>query len=767
MTEAEDRCTDPENSMEKICIFVLFFLGADLWEISAHEETGVSGGTITIKCSHSYASTNVKYFCKGACNDEDVLISSRKSKTASDKRFTIKDEGNTFYVTISHLTVGDSGTYWCGIERMGVDTYNKVVLRVKEGIKKHRNINVPHSVSNETDNISSKKLVYIGASLGMVVLALAILLLIFFRRRNKITSPSSEKVEDTVYAAPSNMKQDGHITTSSSVSKEDQHTADTSRDVANNIYSNITISSKPQVEPDGLFYATVSFNRHTDCSTMTPRLTEVTYSAIECKSIDASKHSYCKTESGLDQKNNNNRNNNQVNWTDAEVGLTMRILLQFILFFMTAGCVFLLSVSGNRERPAIICKNAPLQLTAYHGGSVSISCKYSRAERDGIRSFCRNNKSNHCINLISTNKAELARKDKYSLKDNKTREEYNVTLSELTSEDTGRYRCAVERSEGNTTTCLTEIQLQISTWDQIPSKNMTANTGGSAYIHCDYPEIHKTNEKFLCKGKSPFTCEKLIQTTKEDKDDDKGRFLIRDNRGKNSFYVHISNVSTADSGVYWCGSDGTWQQTGFNNTRLVVENRRPASKRNNQPQSEESNKEGSAEEESSEDEENSPDKAGVIGGVVGGLVVLLILVVVLVLFRSKLPCTQDYMENGVMSFFSVCFAASGSSEQGKNTGQITEGQPDYEEIENQQVTSAGVVQTVYSTLNPPADQLHYASINFQKDSVSVSTGQAALPDVNKNVSSDCDYSSVVTRGSARPAEAERTVYSTVSIPEEP
>lgn len=93
--------------------------------------TGVLGEEITIKCSHINAFSNVKYFCKGTCENEDILISSREKKT--NERYSISDQGNTFYVTISHLTEDDSGTYWCGIDRLGLNTHNKVVLTVIEG----------------------------------------------------------------------------------------------------------------------------------------------------------------------------------------------------------------------------------------------------------------------------------------------------------------------------------------------------------------------------------------------------------------------------------------------------------------------------------------------------------------------------------------------------------------------------------------------------------------------------------------------------------
>lgn len=83
---------------------------------------------ITITCSHSNAFSNTKYFCKEQCTYEDVLVSTA-DKTTSEK-YRIRDEGNTFFVTISDLTEDDSGTYWCGIDRKGPDTYNKVVLQV-------------------------------------------------------------------------------------------------------------------------------------------------------------------------------------------------------------------------------------------------------------------------------------------------------------------------------------------------------------------------------------------------------------------------------------------------------------------------------------------------------------------------------------------------------------------------------------------------------------------------------------------------------------
>ncbi|XP_073331913.1 uncharacterized protein [Pagrus major] len=293
--------------METIFLMLLGLLGG-LRETEALSVTGVLGETVKIKCTHANAFSNVKYFCKGKCRNEDILISSRKEKKDSNGRYKISDEGNTFDVTISHLTEADSGRYWCGIDRFGLDTYQEVILTVREGNKKEPENDLsdtPQSNSNEEVNpkaSSSKKLVYIGAGLGVVLLALVIVLVIFFRHRSRNVSASSGKVQDTVYATPLCQKQDAnHITTSSSTATEDQETGGrtnsilssssvrhqlTSKGHDDNIYSNVNVSLESQMQPDGLVYSTVSFNKH--CSSVTPRPAVVTYSTINNISTDES-----------------------------------------------------------------------------------------------------------------------------------------------------------------------------------------------------------------------------------------------------------------------------------------------------------------------------------------------------------------------------------------------------------------------------------------------------------------------------------------------
>lgn len=108
----------------------------------------------------------------------------------------------------------------------------------------------------------------------------------------------------------------------------------------------------------------------------------------------------------------------------------------------------------------------------------------------------------------------------------------------------------------------------MSAWDDLTPKVVHV-TEESARIQCNYSDSHEGNDKFLCKGKNPVNCQELINTTEQDKVDN-GRFSIRDYKRKKYFYVYMKNVSTADSGTYWCGCDRTRQHAEYTKIHLSV-----------------------------------------------------------------------------------------------------------------------------------------------------------------------------------------------------
>ncbi|XP_069385596.1 polymeric immunoglobulin receptor-like [Paralichthys olivaceus] len=692
------------SSMDKV--FLILILVGGFWETEATSVTGDLGGDVTISCSHTNAEGNIKYFCKDPCKDKDVLI---RSNDESKSRYSIEDKGNTFSVTISHLTEDDTGTYFCGIDRVLKDTFNKVVLTVIKGrthdpdgdfsqstVGEAFTTNAAHlafstnaahlafTAPGPTKSDSAEKLMYTGIGLGVVLLALAVVLLIFFKHRNGDISTSSGKYQKTDYASPSSLTGNNHdIITSSSSAKDDEATdgPKTSRYLS-----------------DELFYSCVNFNTQADRSSVTPSPAETTYSIITHMATDESAV-YC-----------------------------------------NVSIVSTLSVTGSKgEDEHIRCVNAPVWQTAFLGGSVNINCSYPRAEGSTIKYFQRENESSDCTTLISMHVSPKTMKDRFSLTDHKEQGVYTVNIAMLRQEDTGRYRCVQSTVYDNVKICLTQIHLQIVNTDKIAKATHSKKT---AQIECPYPDSHENNTKSLCKGEIPLNCEVLIQTTKGETKADKDRFSMRDNQRLKHFQVNINNLVTADFGTYWCGSDRKWHNASYTKINLLKEGRIKTEKSGPQ--------QTTAAPSSTTTHHDDHSDSGRIGVMVVCLALLVIVGIVLIVFIHKL-----------------CRRQGGSTMQSTHAQQNSEENHNdrvYEEIKepNQGASSEDTILTVYASANLPAEQLHYSSISFQQDVVTVSIDENPHPDMDKMFPQP-EYSSVrMTQGGTQPS----SLYSTVKNPEE-
>lgn len=97
--------------------------------------------------------------------------------------------------------------------------------------------------------------------------------------------------------------------------------------------------------------------------------------------------------------------------------------------------------------------------TTFLGASATINCNYTRVKESGIKSFCREDASSYCNNLISSYDSNYTRLDRFSLRDDKQQRVYTVIISALTQQDAGKYQCSIK--SGTSTSCLTEIHLYI------------------------------------------------------------------------------------------------------------------------------------------------------------------------------------------------------------------------------------------------------------------------------------------------------------------
>ncbi|KAF6298222.1 CD300c molecule [Rhinolophus ferrumequinum] len=92
---------------------------------------GREQGSLTVQCRYDPKWKNyVKWWCKGAVwSSCQILVKTTESEWEKD-RVSIRDNqrSHIFTVTMKELRRDDADTYWCGIERSGVDLAVQVVV---------------------------------------------------------------------------------------------------------------------------------------------------------------------------------------------------------------------------------------------------------------------------------------------------------------------------------------------------------------------------------------------------------------------------------------------------------------------------------------------------------------------------------------------------------------------------------------------------------------------------------------------------------------
>ncbi|CAM4449248.1 unnamed protein product [Leuciscus chuanchicus] len=105
--------------------------------VSSMSVTGYSGGGVMITCKYDKRYTdNKKYFCKGQWSQcTDQIKTDIKDKWFDAGRFSLYDDtsSSVFTVTIRDLREDDSDTYYCGVDKYGIDSSTEVNLKVLTG----------------------------------------------------------------------------------------------------------------------------------------------------------------------------------------------------------------------------------------------------------------------------------------------------------------------------------------------------------------------------------------------------------------------------------------------------------------------------------------------------------------------------------------------------------------------------------------------------------------------------------------------------------
>ncbi|CAM4452729.1 unnamed protein product [Leuciscus chuanchicus] len=199
-----------------------------------------------------------------------------------------------------------------------------------------------------------------------------------------------------------------------------------------------------------------------------------------------------------------------------------------------------------------------LTFTGYEGGKVEIRCPYKSGYEEKNKYICRGECPVHNKD-IPVESGSPAKDRRFSLTDDRTTHIFTVTITDLRTEDQGKYWCSVRTGLGKPDK-YTEINLEIK-----PVSVVSRVTGEHLNITCHYNSDLKNKIKFMCKGSDPSLCETSgIKASSET--NSTGRFSLRDDESAGVFTVTITDLTLEDSGIYWCGAG----ETGLKNKWISV-----------------------------------------------------------------------------------------------------------------------------------------------------------------------------------------------------
>ncbi|KAM7419049.1 hypothetical protein PAMA_016252 [Pampus argenteus] len=207
------------------------------------------------------------------------------------------------------------------------------------------------------------------------------------------------------------------------------------------------------------------------------------------------------------------------------------------------------------------------QVQGHEDGQVSISCPYESEHRNNLKYICRGKQPSTCLQgaVIASDRKQNGR---FSIDDDKTSNQFTVTITSLTRKDSGFYLCAVRRHTG--LDVFSSVELQVKEWCCVNTHNLSSIMRLPVTMECPYPSQHRTNRKFLCKGDHRNNCTAMVWSHSISKQTDH-RFTLQDDAASSLFLVTITQLEAGDAGTYWCGSDLQWSVGNYTKIQLSVD----------------------------------------------------------------------------------------------------------------------------------------------------------------------------------------------------
>ncbi|XP_071387446.1 polymeric immunoglobulin receptor-like [Centroberyx affinis] len=203
-----------------------------------------------------------------------------------------------------------------------------------------------------------------------------------------------------------------------------------------------------------------------------------------------------------------------------------------------------------------------IHVAGYQGREVEVFCPYENGYESYQKYLCKESCGYDDV-LVETGGAK---RDRYSIYDNKEKKIFTVNISGLSLTDAGKYWCGVTRTGKD---LYTEVKLKV-----VPDRccdNVNTVQGyveASTSISCPYHSKYQHNLKYFCRGSQPSTC--LQQAVITSDHNQNGRFNLHDDKASSNFTVTIASLTQEDSGLYLCGVRDINSLDVFSLTKLDV-----------------------------------------------------------------------------------------------------------------------------------------------------------------------------------------------------
>nr|XP_024658705.1 polymeric immunoglobulin receptor isoform X2 [Maylandia zebra] len=477
--------------------------------------TGYVGSAVKVSCSYDQGYESYeKYLCKNDCgSNDDVLITTSNPVTS---KYRIHDDktARIFTTSISDLRSVDTGKYWCGVSRTGIDIYTEVELKlvqdsccnsVKE-VESYAGYSVSFSCLYESQYQNSLKYICRGTRPSM---CLQQALITSYNKQNGRFRFDEENMSTQLTTKISSLTQ----------SDSGRYLCGIQRNSDLHLFCAFELKVKDHC-----------------CDTVTNIESYEGYSeSINCPYENQYQNSLKYICRGNQPSTclqralitSNNRENGRFRLNDVKMSRIFTVTISSLT--QSDSGHYLCGVQTNSDHDVFSavelrvkewCCVRSTKITGTVGQPLTLQCPYPQQHQDNRK--------------------------------------FLLTITKIQEDDAGTYWCGSDSQwrVGN----YTKIQLSVE-FCCVKSAKINGTVGHPLTLQCPYPSQYRDNRKFLCKGDQRNNCTDMLKN--------QSRFTLQD-ASSSTLIVIISKLEAADAGTYWCGSDSQWGVGNYTKIQLSV-----------------------------------------------------------------------------------------------------------------------------------------------------------------------------------------------------